>query len=110
LVSTIESSFGQHSTDESNHFRNYILKIIKQAFLYNLNNINSNDLERCLSLLHYILTKTESQKVINQDAEIYFCQILYILGNESNALKSKALTIFNFFIAKLKEVSIDNET
>ena len=110
MVTTIESSFSQHSTDESTHFRNYILKIIKKTYLCNLKNTDSNELERCLCLLHYILTKTESQKVINQDAEIYFCQVLYILGNESNTLKSKALSLFNFFITNLKVVSIDDET
>ena len=54
-------------------------------------------------MLHYILTRTESSRIINQDAEIYFSQVLLFLGNDNSALKNKALSIFNIFLTKLKE-------
>lgn len=83
--------------------------MLKQAFLVVANNNNNTDSERCLSMIYYILSKTESNQVFNQDAEVYFSQILLLIGNESNALKTKALNIFNLFIAKLKETFITDE-
>jgi hypothetical protein len=112
LITTIQSSFANEPSNESVHFRNFILKMLKQAFLVvanNNNNNNNTDLERCLSMIFYILSKTESNQVFNQDAEVYFSQILLLIGNESNALKTKALNIFNLFIVKLKETFITDE-
>jgi len=108
LITTIQSSFANEPSNESVHFRNFILKMLKQAFLVVANN-NNTDLERCLSMIYYILSKTESNQVFNQDAEVYFSQILLLIGNESNALKTKALNIFNLFITKLKETLITDE-
>ena len=112
MITTIQSSFANEPSNESVHFRNFILKMLKQAFLVvanNNNNNNNTDLERCLSMIYYILSKTESNQVFNQDAEVYFSQILLLIGNESNALKTKALNIFNLFISKLKETFITEE-
>lgn len=60
-------------------------------------------------MIQYILSRTESNQVINKDAEIYFSSMLLFLANDTNALKTKALAIFNIFISKLNEANASDD-
>ncbi len=51
-----------------------------------------------MGLLNYFLIKTQSAKVINEDARIHFGSILLMLGNEMNSLKTKALSLFGLYM------------
>ncbi len=53
-------------------------------------------------MLIYILNKTESNETILKDAEIFFGPILLLMSNESNLLKTKALSILNIFLNIVK--------
>jgi hypothetical protein len=60
-----------------------------------------------LTMLSYILNKTESNEVILKDAEIFFGSILLLMANESNTLKTKALSILNIFLNIVKNINYE---
>lgn len=106
ITLALESSFHATPNEEIIRFRTFLFKSMKQAFFIDLK--PNPDLDKYLSLMNHFLMKTESNKVINEDAKINFGSILLLLGNESNALKTKALALFNAYL-KITKKSL-NET
>ena len=106
LVLAIESSFSSNPPIESVQFRTYILKALKQSFLLDLKLVS--DCEKCLSLVQYIFSRTESDDVVLNDAEIYFTHILVFIGNDNQALKNKALAMFSSIIKRISTIRSDS--
>ncbi len=51
-----------------------------------------------LSILEYLVKKTESDEVKSNDAETFLPIIFLILNNENPLLKSKASNLFQLFM------------
>ena len=99
LVAAVQSSFGPEPLAESMQFRSHLLKLYKQAFLVDFK--YTADTEKCLAMLQHLLSRTESRRVIANDAGIFFGSVILLLCNESNALKSKSLAILAIFLKQL---------
>jgi hypothetical protein len=54
-----------------------------------------------------LMPKEDALPIYSRDAEIFFGPILLLMSNESNSLKTKALSILNIFLNIVKNTNYD---
>lgn len=109
LMLAIESSFTKDPSQECIQFRSYLLKLFKQSFL--IDSKSNTDIEKCLSVLTYIVNKTETSQVVLKDVDTFFSSVLLLMSHENNALRTKALSLLNVYLGVVKKIDdepIDN--